>query len=285
MAANVDEEELKQWVGNTEQASTLIDQRSVSQMQSIIGRTPAPVMGEALPHLWHWMYTFPLVPLGELNTDGHPKAGGFLPPVALPSRMWAGARLEFVAPLKVGETMHRMSTIDKISHKEGRSGPLCFVTIQHQFSNASGICILEEHDIVYRADPVKGAKVVRPPRPAHSATWSKSITPSSTILFRYSAATFNTHRIHYDREFCYTENYPGLVFHGPLTATLLVDQLESRYPKRELQSFHFKALSPLFDTAAFTLNGCTIQNEDGEYLWAENPQGELAIQAKALFRK
>ncbi len=280
---SLDIDHLSAWVGNTERSESFIDQRSVNQMQSIVGLKVTPMLGEPLPNLWHWMYTFPVVPLDALNYDGHPKLGDFLPPVALPRRMWAGGRLTFKQPLLVGSTMSCLSTVKSVSVKNGRSGALCFVTVEHQFSSDGEVCIEEEHDIVYRDNPVKGVAVPLSAKPTHTAQWSQTVTPDPVILFRYSAATFNGHRIHYDRDFCRSEDYPGLVFHGPLTATLLMKLLQEQNPGKTVSSFKFKALSPLFDTVAFTLNGCDNEANAGVCCWASNPEGRLAISAEATF--
>lgn len=276
---------LKQSIGKTEQTSNVIDARSVEQMQSIIGLPQAPMIGDALPNLWHWMYTLQLAPapLNELNYDGHPKLGGFLPPVALPRRMWAGGRLTFLKPLIIGKTMERQSVINNVALKHGRSGALCFVTVGHQFSCQGAVCIEEEHDMVYRDNPAADAKGPEYPVPVHQASWSNQITPSPVTLFRYSAVTFNGHRIHYDRDFCYREGYPGLVVHGPLTATLLMKLAESQNTEKSASQFNFKAIAPLFDTAVFTLNGCINEMGTGAHLWASNPDGRLALSAEATF--
>lgn len=272
---------LQQWQGKTRTAHSFIDSRSVAQMQSIIAYQPAPKLGGELPNLWHWMYTFPLLPLDFLHADGHPSDDGFMPPVDLPQRMWAGGRVQFMAPLNVGAQMDTLSTIKNIALKKGRSGALCFVTLLHQFSSGGQLCVTEEHDIVYRQQPT-AADVAAPIKAALAAHWSTQITPSAMLLFRYSAATFNSHRIHYDRDYALAEGYPGLVLQGPLTTTLLLRELQQRNPTKRVTHFSFKAISPLFDTAPFSLHGANIDGHSAQ-LWAANLDGAIAIQANAEF--
>ncbi len=282
-ALSLDSNTLQQWVGKTEQSSVVLDERSVAQMQSIVSLEVAPKLGDQLPHLWHWLFTLPSASLDALNYDGHPKLGGFLPPVALPKRMWAGGRLRFLCPLHVGEIMHRESLIADVKLKQGRSGHLCFITVMHRFFDAEqALCIEEEHDIVYRDELASGSTQYGATKPKYTAQWYQVIEPSTVMLFRYSAAAFNSHRIHYDRDFALKEGYPGLVFHGPLTATLLLQLLQREQPKR-VASFNFKAVSPLFDTQSFSLNGCLNNSGDGAHLWATTSEGCLAMTASAKF--
>jgi 3-methylfumaryl-CoA hydratase len=162
----------------------------------------------------------------EIGPDGHPKRGGFLPPVPLPRRMWAGSRLTFVQPVRVGDALTRESRILDVSGKEGRTGHLVFVTVRHDYSLASGLAITEEHDIVYRDNPQPGQPAPKPTPAPTDSQFSREIVPDPVLLFRYSALTFNGHRIHYDRSYVTeVEGYPGLIVHGPLIATLLLDLL------------------------------------------------------------
>ena len=212
-----------------------------------------------------------------MGEDGHVGRGGFLPPVALPRRMWAGSRFRFEQPLRVGDAVTRVSRIASVAEKQGRTGPLVFVTVHHEISNAMGLAIQEEHDIVYR-DHESGV-VSEPPAAPANAEWTRIVQPTDALLFRYSALTFNGHRIHYDRRYCTdVEHYPGLVVHGPLIATMLLNLLRSGRPQARLRTFEFRAVSPLFDTAAFTLHG----GGDG-HLWAANANGRLAMNAVAAF--
>ncbi|MFT5607020.1 MAG: 3-methylfumaryl-CoA hydratase [Parvicella sp.] len=277
----LDPEVLQRWIGRSKTTRSFIDVRSVDQMQSIIGYGQALSLGDELPKLWHWMYTFPLAPLDDLKEDGHPSNGEFMPPVALPRRMWAGGRIQFLEALKIGAQMECVSSIITVTVKQGRSGSLCFVTLLHEFSCDGQLCVSEEHDIVYKDEPKSGATLPIPPSAEREPSWSTQVSPSSVMLFRYSAATFNSHRIHYDREYAHAEGYPGLVFHGPLTTTLLLKELQQRNPERRIKQLNFKALSPLFDKASFSLNGVDIDDRGKATLWAANADGGLAIQATA----
>lgn len=237
---------------------------------------------ESVPPLWHWLYFLPVSPLSAAGPDGHPTRGDFLPPVPLPRRMWAGGRLTFHAPLKVGERATRTSTIAHIEDKTGRSGRLVFVTVQHTIEVDGELRLDEEHDIVFRDAPQADA---RPPKPAlapEGETWSRSIDADALLLFRYSALTFNSHRIHYDHPYVTgVEGYPGLVVHGPLIATLLVDLVRRERPDATLQSFAFKALRPTF--AGRRLTVCGKPSADGTTLdlWAKDHEGYLTMRATA----
>ncbi|MDQ6638839.1 MAG: MaoC family dehydratase N-terminal domain-containing protein, partial [Pseudomonadota bacterium] len=195
--------------------------------------------------------------------------------------MWAGGRLAFLQPLRVGDVMTRTSRIASIASKQARSGPLVFVTVQHEIAGGAGVALREEHDIVYRELPAPGAASLAPTAAPGDETFARRIVADAVLLFRYSALTFNGHRIHYDRRYVTeVEGYPGLIVHGPLIATLLVDLLRREHPEATLRSFDFKALSPLFDLHPFTVCG----RPDGERrfaLWARSTDGALAMQASA----
>jgi len=220
----------------------------------------------------------------EIGPDGHAKRGGFLPPVPLPRRMWAGGRLHWHAPLRVGDDVKRVSTIESVTHKSGRTGDLLFVLVKHEVHNAQGLCLIEEHDIVYRPAAQASDPVPTPVAAEKNATWQRDLAPDDVLLFRYSALTFNGHRIHYDRKYVTeVEGYPGLIVHGPLIATLLVD-LVRRHTKRPIRSFEFKALRPTIECADQRIlrvcgepdvNGSTVR------LWAQDHEGWLTMQATA----
>jgi 3-methylfumaryl-CoA hydratase len=268
------------WVGRTETCADQIAKAPIRLMQATLDKAEATSLPNHLPLLWHWLYFLPGERQSNIGLDGHPKRGGFLPPVTLPRRMWAGGRLRFLRSLVVGSDVQRKSVIKSVQSKSGRSGTLVFVTVQHEVSDAQGIVIQEEQDIVYRDAPASGAPAPVPVTAPSDEHFSRTITPDPVLLMRYSALTFNGHRIHYDRPYAtQEEGYPGLVVHGPLIATLLLEELRRAQPDRLIRSFEFKALSPLFDTAAFTVNG----KLDGRIaqLWARGPQGQLAMQANA----
>jgi 3-methylfumaryl-CoA hydratase len=270
------------WLGRTMQLDDVVTAAPVKAMSATLDRDdPPPETGQALPPLWHWLYFLPSERQGEIGADGHPKRGGFLPPVALPRRMWAGGRLQFLAPLRIGDVVRRSSRIADISSKQGKTGPLVFVRVRHEIASGDTIALTEEHDIVYREAPQAGAVAEVPPQAPTGEQFGRSVTPDPVLLFRYSALTFNGHRIHYDRSYVTeVEGYPGLVVHGPLIATLLVDLLRRERPEARLSAFEFRAMSPLFDTAPLRVCGRFDETKHAS-LWARGPQGQLAMQASA----
>jgi len=280
-----DEAVLRQWVGRTETREARIDAELARRMQAMLDREPSLGAGDALPPLWTWLYFQDNHRASKLERDGRTVFGDFLPPVALPRRMWAGGRFQFDAPLVLGEMASKVSEIADVRVKQGRTGPLCFITARHEYRNADGAsCITEEHDMVYRADPSPDDVAPEPPEapdPA-GATLSRTVTPDELMLFRYSALTYNGHRIHYDRDYCRdVEGYPDLVVHGPLTATLLAD-LAVEAAGAPLASFDYRAVSPLYCPTPFTIHAKPAGDEDGGLkLWAITPAGGLAMTARA----
>jgi len=274
-------EHLRSWIGRSEQRTDTITAAPLAALAAALDRDdPAPATGTAVPPLWHWLYFLPIARQSELGPDGHPRRGGFLPPVELPRRMWAGSRLTFERPLRVGEVATRTSRIDDVTAKDARSGPLVFVTVHHALSTPEGHAISEAHDIVYRGLPAPGSAAT-PQRAPTDETFARTVVPDDVLLFRYSALTFNGHRIHYDRRYVTeVEGYPGLVVHGPLIATLLLDLLGRERPTATVARFDFKAVSPLFDLHPFELCG-RPDGERGFALWARNHEGGLAMQATA----
>jgi 3-methylfumaryl-CoA hydratase len=275
-------DELEAWLGRTERRADLVTPAPLAALSATLDRAdPEPGAGSEVPPLWHWLYFLPMARQSEIDVDGHPRRGSFLPPVPLPRRMWAGGRLAFEQPLQVGEPVERLSRIASVDVKAGRSGPLVFVTVRHEISSARGLALTEEHDIVYREAPRPDAPTAKPqPAPA-GASFRRDVTPDPVLLFRYSALTFNGHRIHYDRSYVTdVEGYPGLIVHGPLIATLLVDLLRRESPDLRLRRFEFRALRPLFDIHPFSVCG----RHDGgnrHSLWARDNDGFLAMQATA----
>ncbi len=282
--SQIDTEHLKQWVGRTESARDLISAGAANALAATLDRDEHLADGHALPPLWHWIYFWSVAAMSALGQDGHAKRGGFLPPVPLPRRMWAGGRLRFEAPLVLGTAADKTSSILDVNVKQGSTGPLAFVTVAHAIAQNGRTCVLEEHDIVYRepAPSMAGGKAA-PGKPApDDAQWSRIIDPDPVLLFRYSALTFNGHRIHYDRSYATgVEGYGGLIVHGPLIATLLVDLLRRELPQRALKTFGFRAVSPLFDIERFSLHGKLSGDGSTARLWAANARGELAMQAEA----
>ena len=272
--------DLQNWVGRTRTTVDRVDARTARFMQHTLDRPADLDDGDPLPPAWHWLYFIDSARLSETGRDGHPQRGDFLPPVTLPRRMWAGSRLTFHNPLRIGERISRVSEIVSINEKSGKSGALCFVTVSHNYLRGDDLLLAEEHDIVYREDPAPGARPPRPPRAESDADVSRAITPSPLLLFRYSALTFNGHRIHYDIDYCRDiEGYPGLVFHGPLTATLLLDLLAGEVGPENIRHFRFRAISPLFADRDFSIH---LKREPDRFrLWATNPDGGLAVSAEA----
>ncbi len=281
--AKLDADYLGQWIGNKETTGETISVEPLHRMRALLDYTPKTMSdGELVPPLWHWAYFINPARASELGRDGHAAQGEFMPPVPLPRRMWAGCQLKFSAPLRVGETARRESTVRDVKLKQGRSGILCFVDVEHAILVGDELKLTEIHNIVYRDTKQPDDDKARSPQAPDDAQWTRAMKPDSTLLFRYSALTFNGHRIHYDLDFCrQQEGYPGLVFHGPLTATLLIEMLSQQNPGKSLESCDYRAYSPLFDDASFTLNG-KMDGTDA-ILWARNPQGRMAMKATVSF--
>ena len=283
VALDLDMNHLRGWIGKTETRSDHVAPAPVALLSATLDRAdPAPRAGDPIPPLWHWLYFLPVHRLSELGPEGHAQRGGFLPPVPLPRRMYAGGRFQFRRPLRVGDSVSRVSRVADVSHKEGRSGPLVFVKVSHEISNHEGVALTEEHDIVYRENPKPGQPGQEPQRAPEDAAWSRQVHTNEVLLFRYSALTFNGHRIHYDRRYATEfEGYPGLVVHGPLIATLLLDLLRRHRPDEALENFAFRAIRPLFDTGAFKVCGKVEPDSKTIQLWAADAEGFLAMEATA----
>jgi 3-methylfumaryl-CoA hydratase len=279
--------ELRQWIGKTERRSDVITATPYAALAATLDRPAArPAAGTPLPALWHWLYFLPLDRQSDVGADGHAERGGFLPPVPLPRRMWAGSQFEFWRPLCIGDAVTRHSTIVDVTEKPGRSGPLVFVRVRHEIhcDDEPLAALIEFHDLVYRDAPTAGAAAA-PPMPAPKRwSWERKINVDPVLLFRYSALTFNGHRIHYDRRYVTeVEGYPGLVVHGPLIATLLLDLLRQEMPEADVSRFQFKAIRPLFDLEAFSVCGRTGERNTVQ-LWARDHEGSLAMAATAVLR-
>jgi len=275
------QDSLQEWVGRSETRTDTIDARPAMLLSATLDREdPPPRPGDLLPPLWHWLCFLPSYRTSEAGPDGHARRGGFLPPVPLPRRMWAGSRLEWMRPLRIGDNVTRVSRIASITNKRGASGELIFVVVRHEYSTAEGQALAEEHDIVYR--DLSGAAAGPASREAAEPRWSRRIVPDDVLLFRYSALTFNSHRIHYDRRYVTeVEGYPGLIVHGPLLATLLADLLRRHGVGETLRRFEFRARRPLFDIAPFDVCGLPDANGSAVALWAQDADGALAMQATA----
>ncbi|MFQ5773386.1 MAG: MaoC family dehydratase N-terminal domain-containing protein [Kiloniellaceae bacterium] len=276
-------ERWRAWIGREERAADTIDAGRAQAMQAALDDRGAPLgPGDPLPPLWHWLYFWSVAPASALGPDGHPARGAFLPPIELPRRMWAGSRVTFHRPLPIGAEATRRSTIAEVKLKEGRNGRLAFVTVRHEIALPDGPCLVDEHDIVYREAP-RPDEAPRPGEPAPAqAPWRRELRADPVLLFRYSALTFNGHRIHYDRAYATeTEGYPGLVVHGPLLATLMAEQVRTERPSAAVTYFEFRALRPIFDTAPFTVAGRPAADGRRAELWVADPQGLLAMTGRA----
>ncbi len=257
----VDMADLKDWVGRTTEAEDLVTQRLAKSFRATLEPHLAPVEADEASLGLHWCLAPQIAAIADTAADGHPVKGGYLPPVPLPRRMWAGGEVEISAPLRIGDSVVRTSTIADVVAKEGRSGPLCFVIVRHQLVTERGVAIRERQDIVYRGAATHRAKRrPEPPPPAGSRQQNGAATvwavdPSPLLLFRYSALTFNGHRIHYDPPYATdTEGYPGLLVHGPLQATLLLN-LAATIGDRAPHRVRYRGLAPLIAGRNFQVSG------------------------------
>jgi 3-methylfumaryl-CoA hydratase len=269
---------LRRWVGRTQEIGEVVDLLRARALQATLD-DPAPALeaGEPLPPLWHWLYFWSVTPEAGLGPDGHAARGEFLPPVNLPRRMLAGGRLTFLRPLTAGSMAKRRSTVAEVSAKQGSSGRLVFVTLAHEISDKAGPCIREEQDIVFR-EPAKPGEIPRREAAPAVLPWRQQVTPDPVLLFRYSALTFNGHRIHYDLKYATEEEgYPGLVVHGPLLATLMAGLVRRQAPDRQVTGFRYRAVRPVFDTAPFTVGGRLARDGTGADLWIADSSGTLAV--------
>jgi 3-methylfumaryl-CoA hydratase len=283
---SIDIERLREWIGRTERTADTITAAPVARLSATLDRDdPPPRPGDPLPALWHWLYFLPTHRQSEIGVDGHVRLGGFLPPVPLPRRLYAGGRVEMLHPLRVGDPIERVSRILDVSSKHGRSGPLVFVQVRHEVRTRERLSLTEDHDIAYRDSGRPGDPQAPVRRAPDDALWTREIHPDDVLLFRYSALTFNGYRIHYDRRFATeTQGHPGLVVHAPLVATLLADLLRRHLPGASVSSFSFRAISALFDTGPFLI--CGRPDDDGSVkLWARDPAGALAVEATAKLER
>ncbi|AMN52787.1 metal-binding domain containing of MaoC dehydratase [Labrenzia sp. CP4] len=277
---DLDIDHLRSWIGREDSASEILSPTLVRQFNATFDRTSGEAPGDVAPLLIHFCLAQPAVQTAGLGPDGHAARGGFLPPVPLPRRMWAGGEFTFQGDIRIGEEVRRVSTVRDVVLKQGRTGPLCFVTVNHDVTSDGQPVLSERQDIVYReAQNVAGMKTT--PAPATAGDDVMQITPSAAYLFRYSAMTFNGHRIHYDKDYVRdVEGYPGLIVHGPLQATLLC-QFAADLKERAPKTFRFRSLSTIFDTADFSVNAQT----EGETmkLWTAQLGGPVAMEATAAW--
>jgi len=278
----IDLDHLRTWIGHRQSADQFIDPFPARALAGLLDRTNAPSSGDALPLPWHWLYFLDTPSRTGTGADGHPLRGGFLPPVPLARRMWAAGRLNVLTPLVIGRSARKISTVRAVDLKEGKSGPLVFVTVGHELHQDGRVCLIEEQNLVYREAPGAPAPLPAGDAPATAGEWSGEVKPDPALLFRFSALTYNGHRIHYDRDYATREEfYPALVVHGPLLATLLLDLLARERPDAAVTRFEFRALRPAFDTDPICLRG---QPEDfGASLWTVDSSGAVGMKASAHF--
>ncbi|WP_417434559.1 FAS1-like dehydratase domain-containing protein [Hoeflea sp.] len=281
----VDIDNLRGWIGRSQEKSDTITPRLVESYNAIFDASSSPAPGDAAPLGIHWCLAPDIAPMSALGPDGHPARGGFLPPVPLPRRMWAGGHVDFSGEFHVGDSVTKRSHIEDVTAKTGRSGALVFVTVRHDYLTPRGVVLSERQDIVYRDQDTKAASAVAGQtksdpvtEPVH-ADHSRQIDASATLLFRYSALTFNGHRIHYDLPYATgEEHYPGLVFHGPLQASYLM-RLAAETAARPLQTFSYRSVAPLFGGGAVSIHANRKQDEID--LWVADSQHKPTMKAAA----
>lgn len=263
-------------VGRSEVSVDLIDPRNARHFEATLDREPTLVEGDPLPLFWQYLYFNPRIRASELGPDGHERLGRFVPDLGLPRRMWAGGALEIEKPVRLGETVRKVSTIRAIERKAGRSGDLAFVTLTHDYDVHGEHRFRETQNVVYREPPAPGAPAPTGRPAPEDAEFGREIVPDPVLLFRYSALIFYGHRIHYDADYARdVEGYPDLVVHGPLTATLLMDLGTEKLAGRTVARVSIRAMSPLFANAPFRIEGRT--RADCIELWARGPGGDCAM--------
>jgi 3-methylfumaryl-CoA hydratase len=284
MTEKPDLDHLRQWIGRTSEASDVVTAQLVKGLRATLFQEIGdPQPGDAAPWTAHWCLAQPVFPMSALSPDGHPTRGGFLPPVPLPRRMWAGGELEFLEPLRVGDVSTRTSRIADVTMKTGSTGVLCFVSVDHLVTTPRGTALRERQDIVYRdvstAQASAPAKPAAPPPPAQHR---ESHLADPVLLFRYSALTFNGHRIHYDRDYVTkVEGYPGLIFHGPLQAAFIVELATKLHGGTAPKKLSYRGLQPLFEGSEFSINA--NKTDGGMELWTANSAGQPTMKGTATW--
>lgn len=305
MGVSMDRGEMTEWIGRELRTTQTLHPFPARALASMLDHARLPGVGDALPAAWHWLYFLETPDTAGTGRDGHPTRGPLTPPIPLPRRMWASGALELSAPLRLGEPAERVSAIRAVEHKHGKSGELYFVTIDHDVHQHGSLCIHEEQTLVYRAMPATGrssappgqstmppGQSTMPPRQGPSPVgesapdgeWSRTVNIDPVLLFRFSALTYNAHRIHYDRDYATgTEGYPGLVVHGPLLVVLLLDLLRAQKPESQLRALRFRAIRPTFDLGAFSLRGRC----EGPLvsLWSADGDNSVGMSATATLRE
>jgi len=283
MTEKPDLDHLRQWIGRSTQASDIVTAQLVKELRATLFlEIGEPKAGDAAPFTTHWCLAQPVFPASELGPDGHPARGGFLPPVPLPRRMWAGGELEFFDTLRLGDEVTRTSRIAEVTMKTGSTGALCFVSVDHLVTTPRGTAIRERQDIVYRDVSPTSPAPAKPAGPPPAAKHRESHMADTVLLFRYSALTFNGHRIHYDRDYVTRiEGYPGLIFHGPMQAALLVEFAARLHGGNAPKKFAYRGVQPLFEGSEFSVNA---NNTDaGMELWTANSERQPTMKGTATW--
>lgn len=281
MTGNLDIDHLRQWIGRSEAATDIVTAQLVKGLRATLFQEVGdPRAGDAAPFTVHWCLAQPVFPMSMLGPEGHPTRGGFLPPVPLPRRMWAGGEIEFLQPLRVGDESTRTSRIADVQVKSGSTGTLCFVSVEHSISSPRGVAIRERQDIVYRELTSSAPATAKAPPP--KAQHRETHVSDPVLLFRYSALTFNGHRIHYDRDYVTeVEGYPGLIFHGPLQAALIIEMAAKLRSGNAPKTFTYRGLQPLFEGSEFSINANEI--DAGMELWTANADGQPTMKGTAVW--
>jgi 3-methylfumaryl-CoA hydratase len=283
MTGKLDIDHLRQWIGRSEEATDTVTAQLVKGLRAtLFQEVGSPKPGDAAPFTVHWCLAQPVFPMSMLGPDGHPTRGGFLPPVPLPRRMWAGGEIEFLQPLRVGDESTRTSRIADVQVKTGSTGTLCFVSVEHSISSPRGIAIRERQDIVYREMTTSTPATAKASPPPPEAQHRETHVSDPVLLFRYSALTFNGHRIHYDRDYVTkVEGYPGLIFHGPLQATFIIEMAAKLHGGKPPKKFTYRGLQPLFEGSEFSINA--NETADGMELWTANAEGQPTMKGTAVW--
>lgn len=281
MTEKLELDHLRQWIGRSQEARDTVTAHLVKALRAtLFQEIGEPKPGDGAPFTVHWCLAQPVFAMSQLSPDGHPTRGGFLPPVPLPRRMWAGGELEYFDTLRVGDDATRTSRISDVTLKTGSTGELCFVSVEHVVSTRRGMAIRERQDIVYRAMGGPQSAAAERPIPARPARHRQSLRSDPVLLFRYSALTFNSHRIHYDRDYVKSvEGYPGLIVHGPLQAALIVEMAARLRDGRPPRKLSYRGLRPLFEGGEFSVNA----NDDGSTmeLWTANAEAQPTMTGNA----
>lgn len=277
----VDIAHLQEWVGREQTVEDAMNPFPARALAAALDVVHLPGAGDVLPPAWHWLYFLDTPSAVATSQDGHPTRGGFLPAVPLPRRMWAAGNLHVEALLQLGVSAHKQSTIKSVELKQGKAGALVFVVVEHALYQQDRLCIREAQNIVYRDMPTSASALPAGDLPTLSADWSTEITPDPVLLFRYSALTYNGHRIHYDRQYAIAQEfYPALVVHGPLLATLILDLVARQVPDARVAQFSFRAVRPTFDLGAIRV--CGRRQGQQLTLWTTDHKGYVGMTATAV---